>query len=371
MADHIQAEIVCPSNKSPKDSEEINEKKARMSSNKSTRGQTEAEKWIEIYRSLFPNDDKSKIPIPCKYYSSLHILNQSYSTLDWFYPKPPSLAAFGNIQSYKQLFRQETLRIVGRMVDLIAEEYGTLDDHFRASLWRTARLEALASPASSNQGSRPMTVVPRKTTNPGKLLLSTVSPTNTNANTQECRSPSPTTIQGLKKGVEVTTPQNAEAYDTSSSNMQGKIRTDYARNEDITPHQRAFKSILQEGGNKVRDNNPFRNNLMHSSHQDGTFFPPPSMQVDNGVGLDFPNSNSPLPNFPPMYSTITLREPENVTAPPSTLSPIQSLNPFGLPWNQGNSASLGLTQPLSHDNVDYHQLYFGNVWPQNHSTGGI
>lgn len=42
--------------------------KAELLSKRAPRGQTEADRWKEVYIILFPNDDESQIPVPCKSY---------------------------------------------------------------------------------------------------------------------------------------------------------------------------------------------------------------------------------------------------------------------------------------------------------------
>ena len=141
-----------------------------------------------------------------------------------------------------------------RIENLIVEEYGTLDDNFRVKLRVLAQqpqTEAIASLATPNQGARPTTATSRKATGSDKPLTPIMSPTNTNTATKECKTPPPAVIQGLKKGVEVTTPQKAEAFERSSVNMQGN-RNDLTRDKDITPHQTTSKSMPQKGAKKVQ-----------------------------------------------------------------------------------------------------------------------
>jgi hypothetical protein len=45
----------------------------KMRSRKKSSAVTEAEKWIEIYKILFPDDDEDLMPSPCQYFPLRHV----------------------------------------------------------------------------------------------------------------------------------------------------------------------------------------------------------------------------------------------------------------------------------------------------------
>jgi hypothetical protein len=293
--------------------------------------------------------------------------------IDRFFHKPLSLAAFGDAQSYKQHFRQEITRVVKKVENLIVEEYGTLDDSFRVRLWVLAQqshTEALASLATPKQVARHATATPRKATSPDRRLAPVISSTNTDTATKEFKTAPPAIIQELKKGVEVASPRKAEAFDTSSLNIQ-ENRSNLARDKDITPQQATSKSMLQGSAKKFQNHNPFRINPMSSSHPRETLYPAQIMQIDNGAGLNFPNSDPTLPSLPPMYPTSTLRETENIRPPSGTLPSTPSLNPFvSQQQSWDHQSSPGSIQTLSQDNMDS-QWLFESDWNPGLSEGDI
>lgn len=69
VENHLQAEKACQRSEPPEDSKRYSKTKEALLNKKAHRGETDAEKWKEIYMILFPRDDECSIPDPCKSWS--------------------------------------------------------------------------------------------------------------------------------------------------------------------------------------------------------------------------------------------------------------------------------------------------------------
>lgn len=296
--------------------------------------------------------------------------HQPYNILD---QRPPD-----NIERCKRYSVQKLLRAMEMVEHVIMEKYcsnGTLDEKVRTELQNIARLcisqiEAFPSHATSNQGTRQITVASRKLTSPEKPLAPVLPFTNTSTNTKAYKSPLPVIVQELKKGVDMPVLQNAGAYEATSSNVQREYQCDPARDKDNTSHRATSKLIPHESVKKVQDNNPFRNSQMSSSQSRPTFFSVQNMQVDDGASLNLPDSASLLSNSPLTYVTPTLGGTESSTAPFGVPSSTPSSNPFAVQqsWGQSGSGILGPMSVPSQDYVD--SLNFEYDWSKYFSAGG-
>lgn len=66
VQNHLQAEKACQPKKPFEDGRGYNKVKEELLNKRMQRGGTGQEKWIDIYKILFPRDPEWRIPDPCK-----------------------------------------------------------------------------------------------------------------------------------------------------------------------------------------------------------------------------------------------------------------------------------------------------------------
>jgi hypothetical protein len=89
-------------------------------------GKSEIEKWKEIYRILFPNDDMSKMPSP-RMYISLIRLNKDLQEKVRMYAMAPAQMSELN-QQYNSDVKDMTSRLRDDFIKLMSLEYGPVND---------------------------------------------------------------------------------------------------------------------------------------------------------------------------------------------------------------------------------------------------
>jgi len=272
----------------------------------------------------------------------------------------------------EQHIRNQLQCIMEGLENLIVEEYGQLDQKFRAKLSTyvlQSQNEVFASLVMQNKsGCRVARPSPRPT-NTDKPHVPPLSPTNLDVHTNETNLPSWAMDQGLKDSVDTSTHQKAGMYGASSLLPQENHQNELARDGDSNSHQANSKLVPQVGARSVQYCNPFRDSPTSCSpSSQPSFLPVQNLQVGNAAEANLPNPAPVMQDLQPAYSTSI----HGAATPPSGfMSSTPSTNPFlsSPDLDYRSSRQSGTIQSLNqHDagpqwdlDFDWDQIYSESV----------